>query len=1119
MRNLKKILALVMALAMSLSLVTIANAVDFTDSDDINYEEAVEVMSAIGVINGMDDGSFDPNGTLTREQAAKLVTYMLMGDNAENLGVEGSTFKDVAATRWSASAIEYCVAMGIIDGAGDGNFYPAGQLTANAFAKVLLTALGYDSEAERLTGTSWSVNTAALAMEVGLNSGIEDLSWTAVLTREEAAQMALNAIKAPMVAYEDGMTVIVDGTPVSVGSGNAYYVTTTLAREQRISKQRLSNTNDYTVEFGERYFPKLVLNVETDVFGRPSHTWVYDGEEIGTYVDYDLRVASYTEKVTGKDLYDLLGRGIVDNDDYTLTVYIDGESDVANNGAIFNMTQINRNNKATLGETGNGVLTEVFVDNEAETVVISIINTYLAKATADYSEKKDEVSFNVYGITEPYTDVYVKDTDDKTPERMPVSGEDFAIEDVLKDDIYMVKVADGGIQIIDDVDMVADTVLTSFSKGKYVVSGGEQYDYADAVVYDPDVLDEYTSVNSSINLKDLTYNLYLDAYGYLLGIDLVEVPNNYLFLTGIAGNDSPLSTVAADATAIFLDGEMSAIKVDMTKGNIGTYDVPGNPALVNKWYTYTVSNSGVYTLNQVAGSISPNNKVAQYHYSSADSSIDASHPTWYSDVIDQRNVALRGAASGRFSNVYGNDASIYLTAKLDTNTYNSVNSVIISGVSNVITGVKNANLTSYTVAGVQASDRDFASISNVSAGTYTLYKENGYIIASVVVGEDDAASKNLVYVNSSDVNLESYSSTDDEWTWSRDVIADGEEATLYEKGDTLTYLNAMVQHGWYQVSYDSNGNVIGAEPASAALGANEYITDIDGTPSLATAINAEDTVLYTETFGNDVTGVPAPYMIGSTLYVDTVNNTGFFVAEDVKAVLIQTNDNKGSTTYETGVDNLEDMLEDLNEVSANSDTYYYTVSAILEEGAATVVIIRDRTAAGNSGVVLPNEPTLPTQVTINGMIINVPVASGYENTVSDKAIAALHAQGYTVTGVTYSVATHEYTLTASKGAVSGYQFTTNTTVYYLAKVVKGAGVNADWNISGSAYLPSTGGTIAVTISCNRWAGGAVTLNATADSGITLASSTFAGVTGTNHTGTFNVSVSSITASGDIEITF
>ena len=127
MRNLKKVLALVLALVMSLSLVTIANAADFSDNADIDYSEAVDVMVAAGIIDGVGNNSFDPNGTLTREQAAKLITYMLLGENSDNLGVESSSFNDVAATRWSAPAIEYCATMGIIDGAGDGNFYPAGK--------------------------------------------------------------------------------------------------------------------------------------------------------------------------------------------------------------------------------------------------------------------------------------------------------------------------------------------------------------------------------------------------------------------------------------------------------------------------------------------------------------------------------------------------------------------------------------------------------------------------------------------------------------------------------------------------------------------------------------------------------------------------------------------------------------------------------------------------------------------------------------------------------------------------------------------------------------------------------------------------------------------------------
>src|SRR5699024_10289754 len=130
------------------------------------------------------------------------------------------------------------------------------------------------------------------------------------------------AIQAPLVAYEGGVTVIVGDTPVSFGSGDAYYITTTLAREQRISDQQLSHSDDYTVEFGERYFPRLRLIRETDEYERPSHTWVYENTELGTYVDYDLLVETYTEGVDGRTLFELLGRSTIQ--DYSLTYYVDG---------------------------------------------------------------------------------------------------------------------------------------------------------------------------------------------------------------------------------------------------------------------------------------------------------------------------------------------------------------------------------------------------------------------------------------------------------------------------------------------------------------------------------------------------------------------------------------------------------------------------------------------------------------------------------------------------------------------------------------------------------------------------------------------------------------------------
>ena len=126
---------------------------------------------------------------------------------------------------------------------------------------MLLTALGYSSDTEGFTGANWAINVANVGLEVGLHNGLEKMFGSAEITRQEAAQMALNCIKAPLVQYTTSATVTVNGEAVNFGSTKAQYVTTTLAREQRISDRRLTNasstTPNYTVEFGEKYFPLL----------------------------------------------------------------------------------------------------------------------------------------------------------------------------------------------------------------------------------------------------------------------------------------------------------------------------------------------------------------------------------------------------------------------------------------------------------------------------------------------------------------------------------------------------------------------------------------------------------------------------------------------------------------------------------------------------------------------------------------------------------------------------------------------------------------------------------------------------------------------------------------------
>ena len=193
----KKLLALVLALVMSMSLVTISNAA-FSDADKIDHTEAVEVMNALGVINGMPDGSFNPSGNVTRAEMAKMISIIMLG-NIDADAFKGTTtdLKDIN-THWAEGFIKYCYSQGVIAGKGDGTFAPNANVTAVEAAKMLLVAIGYNADVQGYVGADWQIN---IIRDAQLSKFFDDLSVTSgkVLTRDEAAQMIYNAVNAKVI--------------------------------------------------------------------------------------------------------------------------------------------------------------------------------------------------------------------------------------------------------------------------------------------------------------------------------------------------------------------------------------------------------------------------------------------------------------------------------------------------------------------------------------------------------------------------------------------------------------------------------------------------------------------------------------------------------------------------------------------------------------------------------------------------------------------------------------------------------------------------------------------------------------------------------------------------------
>ena len=200
MKNLKKILALVLAFACAF---TMFAGAAFTDQADIKVDsDVVDTLVSLGVINGYTDGSFKPNDTVTRAEMAKMIYVLRTGNSdASAYNNDKTTFTDING-HWAAGYVKYCQSLGIIAGQSATKFAPDQTVTAQEAAKMLLVTLGYDANKAGLVGINWASKTNALADENGLLDDV-NTSFTGPCPRQYAAQLIYNAIDTPTVVWRD----------------------------------------------------------------------------------------------------------------------------------------------------------------------------------------------------------------------------------------------------------------------------------------------------------------------------------------------------------------------------------------------------------------------------------------------------------------------------------------------------------------------------------------------------------------------------------------------------------------------------------------------------------------------------------------------------------------------------------------------------------------------------------------------------------------------------------------------------------------------------------------------------------------------------------------------------
>ena len=560
----------------------------FTDSADIKVDaDVVDTLVSLGIVEGFEDGSFQPNGTVTRAQMAKMIYVLRTGNSdASAYNDEKSSFTDING-HWARGYIKYCQSLGIIAGKSNTKFVPNEKVSAQEAAKMLLVTLGYNAQKAGLVGTGWASKTNALADEAGL---LEDVntSFTAACPRQYAAQLIYNAIDAKTVVLRDGEYT--DETAMGVANktiGEKYMgLKKTVGTLSSFSKTSGKDTyemsltdineNDSSTKYETSFTKvekdyaslkyktvKVLYKAKDDVYG----VFATDDNTSTTGVLADLKMDSDKKVKLDGTKYDLAS---------TTTVYVDGVK-VTTDGEKTIKDWVTK-----YGDGGSNKFAKPYLKGtKVELLATDGSSDYSILNVTTYEIGK--VSY----VGSDYINVTTKGG--VATQSVKRSDDDFNYPSDIKKDDYVVVTKEGNYAdkkgLIEKATVVEGKVQST--KGDNKVQINDNW---------------YTMASDDVTAPKLNARVMLVVVnGYAYYVDTVTVGTDDIALLVDAGANSGVSS-KKEARLIFADGTDKIVEIkkywedDSTKGEViqaGT-DYLKTPILV----TYDVSKD-VYTLTKV----------------------------------------------------------------------------------------------------------------------------------------------------------------------------------------------------------------------------------------------------------------------------------------------------------------------------------------------------------------------------------------------------------------------------------------------------------------------------------------------------------------------------------------
>ena len=568
MRNLKRALSLGLTATMISGLMVMgSSAASYADVTSKQNEEAIEVLKTVGIMTGDENGKFNPEAKVTRNEMAVVMCNLLDYTVASYKGT--SPFTDVP--EWAEPYVAACYTNGITSGYDAKTYGGSDTVTTGQAALMLLKALGYFQYSADF-GSDWLVETTKNGSTAGLFDGVATGAKEA-LTRNDVAQMVLNALEADLVkAEKNGSDVHVGDVVISGGKATYDARTGTDSKYAKIDSTKVDGK--YTIQLGEDLYDGDLVKADgaDDDFGRPSVKWTYENKEIGTYADDADAV--YTATVEKQDLYDLVGSDVYNdlkNGDADFSVVVDGVAlkDVKLSDYIV------KNNDDDAGDKiiKKGATTEVFIDDDSNDVVITVINSYVAQVDGDYDKNDEELELKSLDESPVIADDYT------------LSSDDFDYLDSYSDEDYvLITVANKEIKTIDLAETVEGKV-TAYTEKKNVTVDGTKYEYSKNYT---DAVEDDSKLSYDLNEA---YTLVLDANGYVIYTDGTAGHNDYVYVAEIAPTGGAKADLEADA--YFIDGTNKVVVVDNDD------KIKANPDFENKWYSYNEKSNGKYELEAI----------------------------------------------------------------------------------------------------------------------------------------------------------------------------------------------------------------------------------------------------------------------------------------------------------------------------------------------------------------------------------------------------------------------------------------------------------------------------------------------------------------------------------------